>query len=79
MGQLRVERRTNPVAKLFKAVRAWHFLTKIGLAFLILGTVELLARPEDPDQRGDWVLASLVLVIAGDWPNRRPTSRGTIW
>ena len=78
MGQLRVERRTNPVAKLFKAVRAWHFLTKIGLAFLILGTVELLARPEDPGQGGGWVSASLVLVIAGDWRNRRATSRGPI-
>ena len=65
MGQLRVERRTNPVAKLFKAVRAWHFLTKIGLAFLILGTVELLARPEDPGQGGGWVFASLVLAPPG--------------
>ena len=77
MGQLRVERRTNPVAKLFKAVRAWHFLTKIGLAFLILGTVELLARPEDPGQGAGLVFASLV-VIAVDWWNRRATSWGTI-
>ena len=50
MGQPRIERRPNPLARLFRAVRAWHFLTKIGLAFLILGTVELLARPEDPGQ-----------------------------
>ena len=66
MGQPRIERRTNHVAKLFRAVRTWHFLTKTGLAFLILGTVELLARPEDPGQGGGWVSASLVLVIAGD-------------
>ncbi len=66
MGQSRIERRTNPVAKLFRAVRVWHFLTKIGLAFLILGTVELLARPEDPGQGAGLVFASLLLVIAGD-------------
>ena len=66
MGRPRIERRTNPVARLFRAVGAWHFLTKIGLAFLILGTVELLARPEDPGQGGGWVSASLVFVIAGD-------------
>ena len=66
MGRPRIERRTNPVAGLFRAIRAWHFLPKIGLAFLILGAVELLARPEDPGQGGGWVSASLVLVIAGD-------------
>ena len=66
MGRPRIERRTNPVARLFRAIRAWHFLTKTGLAFLILGTVELLARPEDPGQGGGWVSASLVFVIAGD-------------
>ena len=66
MGRPRIERRTNPVARLFRAVGAWHFLTKIGLAFLILGAVELLARPEDPGQGGGWVSASLVFVIAGD-------------
>ena len=65
MGQPRIERRTNHVAKLFRAVRAWHFLTKTGLAFLILGTVELLARPEDPGQGGGWVFGSLVFIIAG--------------
>ena len=69
---------SNPAAKLFRAIRAWHFLTKIRIAFLILGTVELLARPEDPGQGGGWVFASLVLVIAGDWRNRRATSRGPI-
>ena len=78
MGRPRIERRTNPVAKLFKAVRVWHFLTKIGLAFLFLGTVELLACPEDRGQGGGWVFASLILVIAGDWRNRRATSRGPI-
>lgn len=34
-----IERRSNPVAKLFKAVWAWNVLTKIGLFLLILGTV----------------------------------------
>ena len=66
MGRPRIERRTNPVARLFRAVGAWHFLTKIGFAFLILGAVELLARPEDPGQGGGWVFASLLLVIAWD-------------
>jgi len=37
-----IERRTNPVAKLFKAVWAWHFLTTIGLVFLILGAVNVV-------------------------------------
>ena len=65
MGRPRIEGRTNPVARLFRAVGAWHFLTKIGLAFLILGAVELLARPEDPGQGGGWVFGSLVFIIAG--------------
>ena len=59
-----IERRTNPVAKLFKAVWAWHFLTKIGLVFLILGTVDALYS-EDQDQMRFWLLYGVALVFLG--------------
>ena len=75
-----VERRTNPVAKLFKAVWAWHFLTKIGLFFLIWGTVDvLLAEDLGRSSAGGRIFYGVVLVFLGFWRKRRPrrpTSRG---
>ncbi len=39
-----IERRTNPVARLFKAFGAWHFLTRIGFVLLILEAVNVIVR-----------------------------------
>ena len=72
-----IERGINPVAKLFKAVWAWHFLTKIGLVFLILGTVDALYS-EDQDQMRFWLLYGVALVFLGFWRKRRTTSRGIL-
>ena len=48
-----IERRTNPVAGLFKAFGTWHFLTGIGSVLLILGAVNVVvsvALLEDEDR-----------------------------
>ncbi len=72
-----IERRTNPVAKLFKAVWAWHFLTKIGLVFLILGAVDALSA-EDLGRARFWLFYGVALVFLGVRRKRRTTSPGIL-
>ena len=71
-----IERRSNPVAKLFKAVWAWHVLTKIGIFFLILGTINALSA-EDLGRAGAGtrLFYGVALVFLGVWRKRRTTSR----
>ena len=75
-----IERRTNPVAKLFKAVWAWHFLTAIGLVFLILGAVNVVFSKDLEGVSTTpwlWLFYGVVLVFLGIRRKRRATSRDT--
>ena len=75
-----IERRTNPVAKLFKAVWAWHFLTTIGLVFLILGAVNVVFSKDLEGVSTTpwlWLFYGVVLVFLGIRRKRRATSRDT--
>jgi hypothetical protein len=72
-----IERRTNPVARLFKAFGAWHFLTRIGSVLLILGAVNVVvsvALSEDVGRARLWLFYGVVLVCLGVWRKRRATS-----
>ena len=72
-----IERRTNPVARLFKAFGAWHFLTRIGSVLLILGAVNVVvsvALLEDVGRAWLWLFYGVVLVCLGVWRRRRATS-----
>ena len=74
-----IERRTNPVARLFKAIGAWHFLTRIGSVLLILGAVNVVvsvALLEDAGRARLWLFYGVVfpLVCLGVWRKRRATS-----
>ena len=72
-----IERRTNPVARLFKAFGAWHFLTRIGSVLLILGAVNVVvsvALLEDVGRVWLWLFYGVVLVCLGVWRRRRATS-----
>ena len=78
-----IERRTNPVARLFKAFGAWHFLTKIGSVLLILGAVNVVvsvAPLEDVGRTRLWLFYGVVLVCLGVclgvWRKSRATSPG---
>ena len=76
-----IERRTNPVARLFKAFGAWHFLTRIGSVVLILGAVNVVvsvALLEDAGRARLWLFYGVVLplVCLGVWRKRRSTSPG---
>jgi hypothetical protein len=76
-----IERRTNPVARLFKAFGAWHFLTRIGSVLLILGAVNVVvsvALLEDAGRARLWLFYGVVfpLVCLGVWRKRRATSPG---
>ena len=72
-----IERRTNPVARLFKAFGAWHFLTRIGSVILILGAVNVVvsvALSEDVGRARLWLFYGVVLVCLGVRRKRRATS-----
>ena len=74
-----IERRTNPVAGLFKAFGTWHFLTGIGSVLLILGAVNVVvsvALLEDEGQARLWLFSGAVPVVVclGVWRKRRATS-----
>ena len=72
-----IERRTNPVARLFKAFGAWHFLTRIGSVLLILGAVNVVvsvALLEDVGRAWLWLFYGVVLVCLGVSRRRRATS-----
>ena len=72
-----IERRTNPVAGLFKAFGTWHFLTGIGSVLLILGAVNVVvsvALLEDVGRAWLWLFYGVVLVCLGVWRRRRATS-----
>ena len=78
-----IERRTNPVARLFKAFGAWHFLTRIGSVLLILGAVNVVvsvALLKDVGRARLWLFYGVVLaclgVCLGVWRKRRATSPG---
>jgi len=76
-----IERRTNPVARLFKAFGAWHFLTRIGSVLLILGAVNVVvsvALLKDVGQARLWLFSGAVPVVVclGVWRKRRATSPG---
>ena len=76
-----IERRTNPVARLFKAFGAWHFLTRIGSVLLILGAVNVVvsvALLEDVGLARLWLFYGVVppLVCLGVWRKSRATSPG---
>jgi len=74
-----IERRTNPVARLFKAFGAWHFLTRIGSVLLILGAVNVVvsvALVEDVGRALLWLFYGVVLVCLGIWRKSRATSPG---
>ena len=72
-----IERRTNPVARLFKAFGAWHFLTRIGSVLLILGAVNVVvsvALLEGVGRERLWLFFGVVLACLGVWRMRRATS-----
>ena len=76
-----IERRTNPVAGLFKAFGTWHFLTGIGSVLLILGAVNVVvsvALLEDVGRARLWLFYGVVapLVCLGVWRKSRATSPG---
>ena len=74
-----IERRTNPVARLFKAFGAWHSLTRIGSVLLILGAVNFVisvALVEDVGRALLWLFYGVIipLVCLGIWRKSRATS-----
>ncbi|MBM16362.1 MAG: hypothetical protein QF628_04345 [Acidimicrobiales bacterium] len=72
-----IQQARNPFGKLFRAVWAWHFVTKLGLVFLILGTVDVLYS-ENLDRVRFWLIYGAALVYLGVWRKRRTTSQGRL-